>query len=324
MHLLAIFAFACLTFTTIENQVDFTLALEPASIAEAEIELQEISIDPLPDLDVDENQLASDIQQSSLVMADELSAEVALADLSSISGSQKIGLEEFSGLFGSQGRGLSEMIPSAEKLTASFFGTKVEGHRIVYVVDNSGGMRGGELETLVEELMLSVESLSSEQMFYVIFYSDMLYPLFYPHPVQRFVPADDRYKLRSRRWLETVELCLGNEVDKAIDAAGMIRPDVVYLLTDGDLDSTRDQRRLGFLLNTRGRNFKIHTFGLGTGEKGRAAEKLQQVAEANGGTFRAIKISTNAKNAALEKKRPYHDKQPGKVWGLKVGRGWGR
>ncbi len=324
VHLLVILGLAYFTFSTLEPRIDFTLSLESEAFAEDEIEFQEIVIDPLEEIELDENRIASEIQEASQLSASELSAEVALADLTNISATQETGLGDLTNLFGDQGTGLSEMIPAGAKLTASFFGTKVEGRRIVYVVDNSGGMRGGELETLVDELLKSVESLTDEQEFYVIFYSDMLYPLFYPHPVQRFVPANDRFKQRLRKWLETVEFCLGNEVDKAIEAATMIRPDVVYLLTDGDLDSTRDQRRMAYLLNARGRKFKIHTFGMGTGEKGRAAEKLRLVADANDGTFRAVEVSDVFKEAALEKKRPYHDKKPGKVWGLNVGSGWGK
>ncbi|TWU24700.1 VWA domain-containing protein [Bythopirellula polymerisocia] len=325
IHLLAMLAFALFTFSINKQQVDFTLTLESDATIENEIELQDIEIDPMEEIESDVNQLASEIQEASRVMASELSAEVAIADLVSFSGSQEIGLGELSGLsFGSHGNGLSDMLPKAEKLKATFFETKIEGRRIVFVVDNSGGMRGGELETLVDELIKSVESLTTEQQFYVIFYSDMLYPLFYPQPVQRFVPADDRFKKSLRQWLETVEFCLGNEVDKAIEAAQMIRPDAVYLLTDGDLDSTRDQRRMAYLLNSQGRRFPIHTFGMGTGEKGRAADKLRQVAEANRGIFRAVKVSTAAKDAALEKRRPYHDKEPGEVWGLNVGGKWGR
>src|SRR5690606_36468098 len=124
--------------------------------------------------------------------------------------------------------GMSEVMPSGEKLSASFFGTKVDGRRILYVLDNSGGMRKGGLETLAEELMRSVESLSPQQEFYVIFYSDMVYPLFHPRPVERFVPANERFKKRLKVWLDSVELSVGNTVDQAILAASMIRPDVVY------------------------------------------------------------------------------------------------
>lgn len=324
IHLVLILGLGFFTFTSFERQVDLTLSLESEVFAEDEIALKEIVIDPLEELDSDVNQLASEIQEASQLSASELSAEVALADLTDISGSENIGLGELSGLFGTHGSGLTEMVPAGKKLTASFFGAKVEGRRIVYVVDNSGGMRSGELETLVDELMKSVESLTDEQEFYVIFYSDTIYPLFYPQPIQRFIPANERFKMRLRQWLDTVELCLGNSVDQAIQAAASIHPDAVYLLTDGDVNTTPDGRKLAALLDARGRRFSIHTFGIGMTESTKAAANLRLVAEANHGTFRTVKVSAEAKEHARQQKRPYHNKEPGKVWGMNVGGGWGR
>ncbi len=321
-HAAVIIPMGFMTIASLEQQFDFSLTLSAEPAAADEVMIDEIAIEPPAEFENLENQLVSEITQATAITSD-LDAEVALADLSSVSLADAA-LSDAAALFGTQGGGLSEIVPSGEKLTASFFGTKVDGRRILYVLDNSGGMQGGELEALVDELLRSVESLSSEQEFYVVFYSDMLYPLFYPSAVERFVPANDRFKQRLKAWLETVEFCQGNEVDKAIEAATMIRPDVVYLLTDGDLDSTRDQRRMAFLTDARGRKFPIHTFGLGTGEKSRPADKLRLVAEANGGTFRAVTVSAEARARAQQKSRPYHDKQPGKVWGLNVGRGWGR
>lgn len=311
------------TITSFEHPFDFTLSLSTEPAMADEVVINEIAIDPLQDFENLDSQLVNEVAQATVAATSDLNAENALDELSSASLADAA-LGDVSSLFGTQGGGLAEIMPTGEQLTASFFGTKVAGRRILYVLDNSGGMQGGELEALVDELLRSVESLRPEQEFYVIFYSDMLYPLFYPRAVERFVPANDRFKQRLKAWLDTVEFCMGNVVDEAMEAATMIRPDVVYLLTDGDLDSTRDQRRMGYLLDTRGRKFPIHTFGLGTGENSKPADKLRQVAAANDGTFRAVKVSAAARARAEEKHRPYHDKEPGREWGLNVGRGWGK
>jgi hypothetical protein len=158
----------------------------------------------------------------------------------------------------------------------------------------------------------------------VIFYSDMVYPMFHPRPVERFVPANDRFKKRLAGWLDSVEFSVGNTVDEAIAAAGMIKPDALYLLTDGDIDTTRDGRKLAALVDSRGRDFPIHTFGIGMNEGSKAAVNLQNVADANGGKFRIVEISPEAKQLARQKNRPYHNKEPGPTWGLNVGRSWGK
>lgn len=321
-HVAMLGVLSSIGFTNLKEQFDFTLELDsPAPLMDETI-LPDVELTPLDDLDTLAGQLAEEFTAPTI--ADTLGEELAQADQTQTLALAEQGLGDAAALFGGGARGLAEMVPDRGKLTATFFGTKVEGRRIVYVLDNSGGMRQGEFEMLVEELLRSVESLSDKQQFYVIFYSDMLYPLFYPRPVRRFVPADDRFKHRLREWLESVEFCMGNVVDEALAAAASIHPDNVFLLTDGDLDSTRDQRRMRFLLDPRGRDFPIHTVGLGTGEGSKAADKLRQVAEANRGTFRAVSVTKDARESAKESTRPYNDKEPGRVWGLNVGGNWGR
>jgi hypothetical protein len=321
-HVAMIGTLSSIGITTLSEQFDFTLELDAAPPLVDETTLQDVEVTPLDDLDTLAGQLPEELTVPTF--AEALGEELAQSDQTQALALAEQGFGDAAALFGSGGRGLTEMVPDRDKLTATFFGTKVEGRRIVYVLDNSGGMRQGEFEMLVDELLRSVESLSDKQQFYVIFYSDTLYPLFYPRPVRRFVSADDRFKHRLREWLDSVEICMGNVVDEALAAAESIHPDNVFLLTDGDLDSTRDQRRMKYLLDAGGRDFPIHTVGLGTGEGSKAAGKLRQVAEANRGTFRAVAVTKEAKQAAKESTRPYHDKEPGRVWGLNVGGSWGK
>lgn len=322
VHLAAILPLAFLTIPGLQQPFDFSLSLSTEPAAIEEILIDEIAVEPLGEFENAENQLVEEVSQVTALESD-LNSQVALAELSSDQLADA-SLSDAAAMFGSQGSVLSELVPQGGNLTASFFGTKVDGRRILYVLDNSGGMRDGGFEALVEELTRSVESLTEEQQFYVIFYSDMVYPMFHPRPVERFVPANDRFKKRLAGWLDSVEFSVGNTVDEAIVAAGMIKPDALYLLTDGDIDTTRDGRKLAALVDSRGRDFPIHTFGIGMSEGSKAAVNLQTVADSNGGKFRIVEISPEAKKLAREKNRPYHNKEPGPTWGLQVGGGWGR
>jgi hypothetical protein len=322
IHVVGIIPLGFITIASLDQTFDFSLTMSAEPAVADEVTIDEIAIEPPAEFENLENHLVSEITQATAVTGD-LNAEVALADLSSVSLADGA-LSDAEALFGTQGGGLSEIAPSGEKLTASFFGTKVDGLRILYVLDNSGGMRDGGFEALVDELLRSVESLSAEQEFYVIFYSDMVYPLFHPRPVERFVPASDRFKQRLKVWLDSVEFCVGNSVDEAIATAAIIRPDALYLLTDGDVNTTLDGRKMAALVDTRGRDFPIHTFGIGMREASKAADNLRQVAEANEGTFRIVEVSSEAKERAKQKNRPYHNKNPGEVWGLNVGSSWGK
>jgi hypothetical protein len=204
--------------------------------------------------------------------------------------------------------------------TAEFFGTKIDGNRIVFVLDNSGSMQQGRLETVIAELLRSVESLTPKQSFYVIFYSDQAYPLFYPDPAMEFVRPTDRNKAALARWLDTVELCLGDAVQEALAGAISIEPDTVILLSDGRIQG---EKKMRFLLEAGGGEFPIHTVGVGLGKTAVASRRnLQMIAEANGGEFREASVPQEMKELALTKPRPYHSTAPGPVWGQNV-KGWG-
>jgi hypothetical protein len=336
-HAVCVFAISLITVAAVEKLPEMTMAFSASPQLPDEINLDQISTDMLGDITGEGVQLANAIGDVNTSLESDLGSDTPLTDFAGGIGdgplgdgpplSGMTGLMDATGLFGAGGGGtggsaLGPGVPSGDKLTASFFGTKVDGRRILYVLDNSGGMQDGGLEALAEELLRSVESLTDKQEFYVIFYSDMVYPMFHPRGVERFVPANDRFKQRLKVWLDSVEFCVGNKVDEAIQAAAMIRPDAVYLLTDGDINTTRDGRKLAALMDTRGRDFPIHTFLIGNSSK--AAENLRLVAEANKGTFRAVEVTTEAKARAKQLNRPYHNKEPGRDWGLNVGRGWGR
>jgi len=219
-------------------------------------------------------------------------------------------------LFGESGAGLTEMDSGlGDAPTAKFFGQKIEGRRIVFVLDNSGSMQDGRLETVNAELLRCVESLEDDQEFYVIFHSDTIYPLFYPDPVDRYIRPTDANKRMLARWLDTVELCLGDSVDDALAAAAMIDPDAVFLLSDGRIQGNK---KIRFLLDGQSRNFPIHTFAVGMGSSVAGRRNLADIAAANGGEFREGEIPAEMRELARQRLRPYHSERPGPVWGRQV------
>ncbi len=185
----------------------------------------------------------------------------------------------------------------------------------MFVLDNSGSMQNGRLETVIAELLRCVDSLRDDQEFYVIFHSDAVYPLFYPDPVDRYLRPTKANKRMLARWLDTVELCLGDSVDEAIAMAAMIEPDTVFLLSDGRIQGNKAIR---FLLAGETRNFPIHTFAVGMGGSVAGRRNLAEVADANGGEFRESEIPDEMRDLARREMRPYHSEQPGPVWGRRV------
>jgi hypothetical protein len=191
----------------------------------------------------------------------------------------------------------------------SFFGTPAQANRIVFMVDNSGSMKQGRMETTVFELARSVESMSEKQEFYVVFYSDQAYPMFYPASVMQPLAATRENKQRLYRWLPTVELCTGGALLKAMDLAESLEPEVVFILSDGNITGTRTMERLA---QSNDRRFAIHTLGMGVA-KPRDAQNLAAIAQANRGTFQMVRPLPAAVQSA--KSRPIRSNGAGASWG---------
>jgi hypothetical protein len=186
--------------------------------------------------------------------------------------------------------------PGGELGDAVFFGTRSQGDRFVFVVDNSSSMKGGRLEAAIAELVRSVDALSPRQAFYVIFVSDQTYPMFYPQPAAELLPATAPNKKRLAEWLPKAILASGKnrELIKAMDLAASLRPHAVYLLWDGDLRYSEKVRLDVMMHLTRPNqwNFQIHTLGMGVASLD-AEQHLTAIAQAHGGAYRRVDVPTN-------------------------------
>ncbi|MCA9235722.1 MAG: VWA domain-containing protein, partial [Planctomycetales bacterium] len=317
-------ALAMQTFTAEVPPVDFELTTVSADLDD-EIEiLDELEIVPPEEFEQFDEQFAElpavETLEAGAASLGDVSAAAALADVVGPGGLGETGFGDMGGLIDAGGAGLAGLDAGlGDAPLPAFFGHRIEGRRIVFVLDNSGSMQGGRLETVIAELTACVNALTPRQEFYVIFYSDAVYPLFYPQPAMQFVRPTDRNKRLLAEWLETVELCLGDTIDEALAAAASIGPDTVFLLSDGRIQS---DKKLRFLLAAETRDFPIHTIGVGMGRSVAGREKLALVAEANGGTFLDRDVPAEMKKLALTSPRPYHNDSPGPVWGRNVKRGW--
>jgi hypothetical protein len=191
----------------------------------------------------------------------------------------------------------------------SFFGSQAKANRVVFLVDNSGSMKHGRMETTLFELARSIESLSKEQEFYVVFYSDRAYPMLYPNSEMKPLAATPENKQKLFAWLQTVELCSGGALLKAVDIAESLDPHVVYVLSDGDITSSNTLSRLTTAGN---RTFAIHTLGMGVA-KPQDAQNLLAIAQANRGTFQMVRPLPAA--VQMAKARPIRSNGFGVSWG---------
>jgi hypothetical protein len=159
---------------------------------------------------------------------------------------------------------------------ASFFGIRARGQLFVYVVDCSGSMIDDDrLARATMELRRSVFALQTPQRFEVIFYNQDSIPM---PGGPRSRPADPQTKNQVLYWLRLIEPDGGTDPRPALKQALAMRPDAVFLLSDGAFpEGTVD---MVTKLNTR--KIPIHCVDL-TG--GLAGDHLKRIAQANGGRY---------------------------------------
>ncbi|MEM9352694.1 MAG: vWA domain-containing protein [Planctomycetota bacterium] len=312
-----------------EPSADFTEELELFEVDFTEqpaIDFDEVESDDAPDALEDLADFSEAVEVDQLALAGTLGAD-NLADVPPAVGDFAA---ETAGLFGDgglalesdRGRGSSRGGPGRRGDGGSrFFGAPVGGLRAVFLLDNSGSMQRGRLETVLAELMHTLDQLGPSHEVYVLFFSDDIYPMYYPASTDKFARPNEETKRRLSVWFETVEFCTGNTAHRAMEAAARLKPEVVFLLSDGDVRTTPSGRKLAALLAAEGRDFVVHTIGMGCQEQVHR-QQLAAIAQAHGGTFREVAVAPGMRELALARSRPYHDytSGPGAVWGLRVPR----
>jgi hypothetical protein len=159
---------------------------------------------------------------------------------------------------------------------ASFFGIRARGQLFVYVVDCSGSMSDDDrIARATIELRRSVFALQTPQRFEVIFYNEESIPM---PGGPRSRPADPQAKNQLLYWLRLIEPDGGTDPRPALKQALAMRPDAVFLLSDGLFpEGTVD---MVTKLNTR--KIPIHCVDLAGGLAG---DDLKRIAQANGGRY---------------------------------------
>jgi hypothetical protein len=166
----------------------------------------------------------------------------------------------------------------------NFFGVPMKaGHegKVVYVVDRSQSMTDS-IDFVKYELKRSIGGLSEIQEFHVIFYSTGP-PL--EMPTRRLVNATERNKQLAFEFIDGVIAQGETDPSKALERAFECRPELIYLLTDGEFDrAIIDQVKR---LNVGGK-VTVHTIGFlyKTGET-----VLKQIADDNHGNYKFVSES---------------------------------
>ena len=196
---------------------------------------------------------------------------------------------------------------------ASFFGSVAYGKSFVFVLDVSGSM-GDDLRYLAasEELLASIDELNEEQWFYVLLFSNATRAM-YDMPLAQvgMVPANSVQKERLAQWLRSVNPTGGTDPREALASAIALRPDAIFLLSDGEFRGSPGQnfgnrmaaiaqistQTINLVAATNVNKTPIHTIAF-VDPIGQAA--MQRLAEISGGTYRFVP-NARAFRSALSK-----------------------
>lgn len=312
LHLVTLLVLGSLTLTE-EDTGNVLLVAETAFEVEEELlELAEVSIEPV----VDPSLQISPLQPSVLDAGGQTTVEVGAPvdldlNLTGMIARAKTTTDEILGL--RPGDGMIGLGDSAGYESASFFGATAEGRRFVFVVDNSNSMVRGRFETVLDELTKTVNSLSAKQQFYVVFFSDAAYRMFHPEPTTEYLAATARNKERLRAWLYTVEMCFMTRGQESLQIALEMKPDAIYVLGDGAFTDGA----ASMITAPHNRRIPIHTIGMEVNWRG--ASQLQEIADANNGTYREVVADAQARLQA-EQYPIKRNWSRGTVWGINLRR----
>lgn len=221
--------------------------------------------------------------ETSATLAAEMAQQASLSELGEFAKMGMAGSGSGDGGSGG-GSGGGTGIGQGPGIGAGFFGTKGAGKSFIYVVDMSGSMYGDRFSRAKAELIKSINKLNAEQKFYVFFFNDRTFPLFEPKPAKGMIPANKANKDRASRWIGLRRAESTTNPNYALQQALEMKPEVIFLLTDGELDEPEAVRQM--IRNHNKSNVVIHTIAFENEEGGLT---LESIAKENNGIYRFVK-----------------------------------
>lgn len=168
-----------------------------------------------------------------------------------------------------------------------FMGVKGDGNDVVYVLDFSGSMADEKITFVRIELKRSLLRLTAKNRFQVILFNSSAIE----NPTKGMLPASKQNTAACAAWVDA-EPATGstNPVEALEIAFTRLKPDTIYLLTDGAFDSDADIFALLSRLNPQAK-VQINTIGFGLGAN---MAVLERIARENRGTARFVDVPGSA------------------------------
>jgi hypothetical protein len=175
-----------------------------------------------------------------------------------------------------------------------FFGTEASGSRFVFIIDASDSMNEGfRWHQALDELEKSIDQLTEDQKVVVLLYNFQTFPMFdLSREELKMFAVSDKFKTALNKWLEDQIPIGGTRPAHALSYSLSLKPDAIFLLSDGMLadNSIQVLARENAARNPRQGDLSkipVHTISLGPSEDG--AELMKFIAEHNNGKFNWVR-----------------------------------
>jgi hypothetical protein len=172
----------------------------------------------------------------------------------------------------------SPPVAPARKAPVEFMTIRTLGRQIVYLCDGSGSMLTA-FDELRDAIARSIDGLSPDQSFTIIFFRDDQFVAFSP----RVVPATPANRRRARQFLYDTNCYSSADPPPGIRATFAAGADTIFFLTNGDFPNNEVVREECLRLN-RDRRAAVHTIAYVDNEPG-YRQFLAQLAGEHGGQY---------------------------------------
>jgi hypothetical protein len=180
-----------------------------------------------------------------------------------------------------------ESLPTGPTAPLSLFGSGTAvGRSFVFVIDRSQSMGGeglGAINAAAKELAAQLEQLSAEQRFQVVAYNQSVAMV----ADRELLPADEKNRELLVRFVADTAAFGQTEHLRGLLAALKLKPEVIFLLTDGG-EPTLDSAQLRTIREQAAGRTSIHCVQFGRGTTPEGESFLQRLAAENRGSFTYI------------------------------------
>jgi hypothetical protein len=179
----------------------------------------------------------------------------------------------------------------ADRATVTVFGAVGEGSRFVYLFDHSTSMAGAPLAAAKQQLLGSLDALTSVHQFQVIFFNHEVHAWDLTGGQQRIPFASDRNKQLAAQFVRSVVASGATDRLTPLRRALAMGPDVVFFLTDAD-DAMPDYDVADVIERAGRSGAAIACIEFGAGPQPEGENFLTRIASATGGDYVYVDVTT--------------------------------